>query len=332
MTPYHPLSNNILGGTMLNNYLHYKAINWNVIEDELDNVVWERATSLFWLDTRVPIENDRSKWANLQLQEQEQLNRLLILLTNIATYQSNELGEIIRDSARSQQEIAIINNFQFTEMVHTKAYNRILSIFNQDIDSQKAFYWVDTNPQVRDYIEKIHMTYQSADPLKKRFMAICVEGILNYTYLSYLFELWLDRNFLNLGSMLEMIVRNESLHCYYLNYKVNLLLKEASSKQVAQFKSWGMEIVDDFVVLADQLIDTFYTVGSSKTVAINLVMQEANHILAGIGLNEIYAFNQENIAAINTQLDELRAHNLNNYNNKNTTNTEEVMNESDYVF
>nr|WP_271198625.1 ribonucleotide-diphosphate reductase subunit beta [Enterococcus lactis] len=103
---------------MINNYLHYKAINWNVIEDELDNVVWERATSLFWLDTRVPIENDRSKWANLQLQEQEQLNRLLILLTNIATYQSNELGEIIRDSARSQQEIAIINAGFYNKVSH----------------------------------------------------------------------------------------------------------------------------------------------------------------------------------------------------------------------
>ncbi|EAC5449583.1 ribonucleoside-diphosphate reductase subunit beta, partial [Listeria monocytogenes] len=47
---------------MSNNYLYYKAINWNVIEDELDNVVWERATSLFWLDTRIPIEEDREKW------------------------------------------------------------------------------------------------------------------------------------------------------------------------------------------------------------------------------------------------------------------------------
>ncbi len=49
---------------MSNNYLYYKAINWNVIEDELDNVVWERATSLFWLDTRIPIEEDRENGRN----------------------------------------------------------------------------------------------------------------------------------------------------------------------------------------------------------------------------------------------------------------------------
>ena len=32
---------------MLKNYLYYRAINWNIVEDEFDNAVWERATSLF---------------------------------------------------------------------------------------------------------------------------------------------------------------------------------------------------------------------------------------------------------------------------------------------
>ncbi|EAC9516272.1 ribonucleoside-diphosphate reductase subunit beta, partial [Listeria monocytogenes] len=107
---------------MSNNYLYYKAINWNVIEDELDNVVWERATSLFWLDTRIPIEEDREKWEKLSLQERKQLNRLLLFLANLSTYQSIESVEVIRNSERSQQEIAILNNLQFTEMVNTKVY------------------------------------------------------------------------------------------------------------------------------------------------------------------------------------------------------------------
>ena len=40
---------------MSKKFLYYKAINWNEIEDELDNATWERATSLFWLDNRIPI-------------------------------------------------------------------------------------------------------------------------------------------------------------------------------------------------------------------------------------------------------------------------------------
>lgn len=160
---------------MSNNYLYYKAINWNVIEDELDNVVWERATSLFWLDTRIPIEDDRRKWEKLSSQEQEQLNRLLLLLANLSTYQSLESVEVIRNSERSQQEIAILNNLQFTEMVNTKAYNRILRVFNKEIDPKEEFDWIDTEPLVREYLEKIDAIYQGTNPIKKRFMAVCWE-------------------------------------------------------------------------------------------------------------------------------------------------------------
>lgn len=225
---------------MSNNYLYYKAINWNVIEDELDNAVWERATSLFWLDTRIPIEDDREKWEKLSLQEREQLNRLLLLLANLSTYQSIESLEVIRNSERTQQEVAILNNLQFTEMVNTKAYNRILRVFNKEITLQEKLDWIDNDPLVRKYLEKIDTIYQGTNPMKKRFMAVCVEGLLNYAYLSYLFELWIEKGFVNLGSMSGMIVRNESLHCYYLNHKIRLLLKEASPEQAEEFKNWGV--------------------------------------------------------------------------------------------
>ena len=57
---------------MRQNYLYYKAINWNDIEDELDNAVWEKLTSLFWLDTRIHIEEDKEQWESLSNVEQEQ--------------------------------------------------------------------------------------------------------------------------------------------------------------------------------------------------------------------------------------------------------------------
>ncbi len=317
---------------MSNNYLYYKAINWNVIEDELDNAVWERATSLFWLDTRIPIEDDREKWEKLSLQEREQLNRLLLLLANLSTYQSIESVEVIRNSERTQQEIAILNNLQFTEMVNTKAYNRILRVFNKEITLQEKLDWIDNDPLVRKCLEKIDTIYQGTNPMKKRFMAVCVEGLLNYAYLSYLFKLWIEKGFVNLGSMLGMIVRNESLHCYYLNHKIRLLLKEASPEQAEEFKNWGVYIVDYFVELAIRLINDFYNLENSKTVAINLVKQEANHILTGIGLNKAYQIDEKKLVTINKYLNELRKHDLSNRSDKNTVNIEESMNESDYDF
>ena len=39
-----------------------EAINWNAIEDEKDKDVWEKLTSNFWLDTKIPLSNDIPSW------------------------------------------------------------------------------------------------------------------------------------------------------------------------------------------------------------------------------------------------------------------------------
>ena len=43
----------------------YTSVNWNVEEDEFDEYVWDKATAQFWLDTRVPVSNDRGDWRTL---------------------------------------------------------------------------------------------------------------------------------------------------------------------------------------------------------------------------------------------------------------------------
>jgi len=210
---------------MSKKFLYYKAINWNEIEDELDNATWERATSLFWLDNRIPIENDKPAFNRLLAEEKQELNRSLIFLANLSTYQSLEAEEFIRHSERSQQEVAIVNNLQFTEMVNTKAYNTILYSFNEDEQEVASlFEWVDQHKLVVERLERVDTVYHSKNAIQKRFMATCVEGIMTYSQLAFLMKLWIQKGFTNLGEMVKMILLNESLHCDYLIHKVNLLL------------------------------------------------------------------------------------------------------------
>lgn len=317
---------------MRQNYLYYKAINWNDIEDELDNAVWEKLTSLFWLDTRIHIEEDKEQWESLSNVEQEQLNRLLVLLTNLATYQSMEAGEIIRQSERSQQEIAIINNLQFTEMVNTKAYNRILQVFNDNKNLQEWFDWVDNDEQVLNYLQEIDTIYQSTAATRKRFMSLCVEGLMNIAYLSYPIQLSIEKSFINMGQMLDMVIQNEAVHCYYLNHKVKLLLREMSQKEVSVFREWAVQTVDKLTRIAIQMIIKYYQDERSPEIAINLVKQEANHILASVELEDIYQVDSEKIAIINAKLNRLRQLNLQNSVAKVSNVMIDRMTEEDYDF
>ena len=317
---------------MRQNYLYYKAINWNDIEDELDNAVWEKLTSLFWLDTRIHIEEDKEQWESLSNVEQEQLNRLLVLLTNLATYQSMEAGEIIRQSERSQQEIAIINNLQFTEMVNTKAYNRILQVFNDNKNLQEWFDWVDNDEQVLNYLQEIDTIYQSTAATRKRFMSLCVEGLMNIAYLSYPIQLSIEKSFINMRQMLDMVIQNEAVHCYYLNHKVKLLLREMSQKEVSVFREWAVQTVDKLTRIAIQMIIKYYQDERSPEIAINLVKQEANHILASVELEDIYQVDSEKIAIINAKLNRLRQLNLQNSGAKVSNVMIDSMTEEDYDF
>ena len=227
---------------MSKKFLYYKAINWNEIEDELDNATWERATSLFWLDNRIPIENDKPAFNRLSVEEKQELNRSLIFLANLSTYQSLEAEEFIRHSERSQQEVAIVNNLQFTEMVNTKAYNTILYSFNEDEQEVVSlFEWVDQHKLVVERLERVDTVYHSKNAIQKRFMATCVEGIMTYSQLAFLMKLWIQKGFTNLGEMVKMILLNESLHCDYLIHKVNLLLARMDRAGQISFQTWAVE-------------------------------------------------------------------------------------------
>ncbi|GAB6886063.1 hypothetical protein B279_02400 [Streptococcus equinus ATCC 33317] len=318
---------------MTNNFLYYKAINWNVIEDDLDNATWERATSLFWLDTRIPIANDFERWQKLSESEKEETIKCLAILANLATYQSIEASEVIRNSERSQQEIAIFNNIQFSEMVNTKAYNSILNTFINDTETvTKQFEWIDNDHLIEERLLPIDGIYYSNDPLKKRFIALCVEGILVYSQLAKLLELWSDKKFINLGEMVKMVILNESLHCLYLSHKIKLLMSERTEKENREFKEWVKLTIKKFIPLEEKIIRNTYLTQCSKDLALNLVKQEANHVLTSIGLEQSYRVNQKILTRINSLLDQLRNHQLEKTINKRNNVSVVEMSDDDYDF
>lgn len=296
---------------MSKKFLYYKAINWNEIEDELDNATWERATSLFWLDNRIPIENDKPAFNRLSAEEKQELNRSLIFLANLSTYQSLEAEEFIRHSERSQQEVAIVNNLQFTEMVNTKAYNTILYSFNEDEQEVASlFEWVDQHKLVVERLERVDTVYHSKNAIQKRFMATCVEGIMTYSQLAFLMKLWIQKDFTNLGEMVKMILLNESLHCDYLIHKVNLLLARMDRAGQISFQTWAVEMIDKILKTEGKIIRELYVDADIQKLTQNLVQREANHLLESIGVKERYPVDREILSALDRVLNRLRKHEL----------------------
>ena len=63
------------------------AINWNRIPDEVDDQVWGRLTTNFWLPEKVPVSNDMPSWETLTEYEQTLTTRVFAGLTLLDTLQ-----------------------------------------------------------------------------------------------------------------------------------------------------------------------------------------------------------------------------------------------------
>src|SRR5690625_1633189 len=133
--------NEIVNGELTNNKVdYYKSIDWNQIEDALDKATWEKLTSQFWLDTRIPVSNDRNDWRILTQEERDVVNKAFVGLTLLDTLQSEEGANVMRDDVRTQHEEAVLNNILFMESVHAKSYSTIFISLNKskEIEDRKS--------------------------------------------------------------------------------------------------------------------------------------------------------------------------------------------------
>lgn len=109
---------------------YYEAINWNNIEDMLDKITYEKLTEQFWLSTRMPVSKDKSDWTKLPDPEKRLVEKVFGGLTMLDTLQSENGIDALRKDAKTQHEIAVLNNIQFMESEHARSYSSIFSTLN----------------------------------------------------------------------------------------------------------------------------------------------------------------------------------------------------------
>lgn len=97
---------------------NYKAIDWNATEELVDKMTWEKLTSQFWLDTRIPVSNDLADWRTLTPKEKDTYSKVLGGLTLLDTVQSVDGASSLKEAVRTQHEEAVLNNILFMESVN----------------------------------------------------------------------------------------------------------------------------------------------------------------------------------------------------------------------
>ncbi len=189
----------------------HTTINWNAIEDMVDKMTYEKLTSQFWLATRMPVSKDVDDWSKFSKIEQELVDKVFVGLAKLDTLQSEDGVQAIRPHARTQHEIAVLNNIQFMESEHAKAYSSIFSTLNTSKEIRDLFEWADSDKYLENKVMKINDIYKTGTPLQRKIASVFLESFLFYSgFYTPLYYLGKSK-LINVAEVIKLIIRDESV-------------------------------------------------------------------------------------------------------------------------
>lgn len=275
-----------------------KAINWNRLEDEKDLEVWNRLTVNFWLPEKVPLSNDIQSWNLLTPDEQTLTIRVFTGLTLLDTLQASTGAMSLMPDARTQHEEAVLTNIAFMESVHARSYSSIFSTLCSTSQIDEAFRWSEENPHLQQKAALIQEAYAGNSPVRKKIASVFLEGFLFYSGFFLPFH-WSSRAKLtNTADLIRLIVRDESVHGYYIGLK-------AQQMGISQEdKDWAYDLLFRLFDIESAYTESLYdAIGLTEDVKIFL-QYNGNKALANLGLDPLFAVSAADVSpAIMAQLD-----------------------------
>ncbi len=265
-----------------------QAINWNRIQDEKDLEVWNRLVNNFWLPEKVPLSNDVQSWATLTADEQLLTMRVFTGLTLLDTIQGTVGAVSLIPDAITPHEEAVYTNIAFMESVHAKSYSSIFSTLASTAEIDEAFRWSTENTYLQKKAQIIVDYYEGDDPLKRKVASTLLESFLFYSGF-YLPLYWASRAKLtNTADLIRLIIRDEAVHGYYIGYKFQKGLENASEERRQELKDYTFSLLFDLYeneVLYTQ--DLYDSVGLTEDVK-KFLHYNANKALMNLGYEAMF--------------------------------------------
>ena len=202
----------------------FSPINWNKVPDPKDAEVWHKLTSNFWLPEKVPVSNDIPSWTSLSDEEREMTMRVFTGLTTLDTLQGAVGAPALMREAATPHEEAVYANITFMECVHAKSYSSIFSTLCSQREIARAFEWAERDPNMQYKAQRVRDFYlapghELATRLRRKAASTLLESFLFYSGF-YLPLYWASHAKLtNTADVIRLIIRDESVHGYYIGYK-----------------------------------------------------------------------------------------------------------------
>jgi len=274
-----------------------KAVNWNKLEDDYSLTFWNQNVMQIWTDKEIPLANDQMVWMKLSKEEQETYMKVLGGLTLLDTMQGDDGMPNIGKHVEGLQRKAVLSVMGFMEHMHAKSYSSIFTTLasNEQIDS--LFAWIHKHLTLQEKSSIILDCYTNIKSKKDLYVAmaasVALESFLFYSGFFYPLYLAGQGKMTASGEIIDLILRDESIHGLYVGMLAQEIFSELSPNEQDEVQE---KVYNLFRILYQ--LEIKYTTELYKNVGLvdevtNFVIYNGQKALMNLGVNYTVVFPNE---------------------------------------
>ncbi|MBU5670212.1 class 1b ribonucleoside-diphosphate reductase subunit beta [Paenibacillus brevis] len=212
-----------------------QAVNWNRPDDDYSLMFWNQNIMQFWTDDEIPLSDDKMSWLTLSDQEKDAYMKVLGGLTLLDTIQGGVGMPQIMEHVGGLQRKAVLGFMGMMEQIHAKSYSSIFTTLATTEEIDSIFRWVEDNPFLQYKASTISDYYKSIKTTKDLYLAMAASVLLeSYLFYSgFFYPLYLagQGKMTCSGEIIDLILRDESIHGVYVGVLAQEIFDELSEDE-----------------------------------------------------------------------------------------------------
>jgi len=280
-----------------------KAVNWNRPDDDFTMTFWNQNIMQFWTDDEIPLSDDKMSWLELSAAERDTYKKVLGGLTLLDTIQGGIGMPKILEHVDGLQRKAVLGFMGMMEQIHAKSYSSIFTTLATTEEIDGIFRWIEKQPRLQTKAELISDYYQNIHTPKDLYLAmvasVFLESYLFYSGFFYPLFLAGQGKMTSSGEIIDLIVRDESIHGLYVGVLAQEVFQKLSVADQTSAKEELYALLDKLHENEMAYTEELYTgIGLAEEVQA-YVRYNANKALMNLGLEPLFPEEEVNPIVLN---------------------------------
>ena len=280
----------------------HSAVNWNRLDDNYSKMFWDQNVRQFWVDEEIPLADDKLSWMTLQPEEQRVFEHCLGGLTLLDTEQGGAGMPLISQAVASHHAKAVLGFMGAMEHMHAKSYSSIFSTLCTSQRIDEIFEWVGQDETLQQKIRFVHTRYAQITDQRTLYLAMCASVMLeSYLFYSgFFYPLYLagQGKMVNSGEIINLIIRDESIHGVYVATLAQDIRAQFSLSEQAALELEVGAMLRELHVLEERYTRALYTPIGMAEQALEFARYNADKAMMNLGLEPLFEVDASAVNAI----------------------------------